>query len=135
MGEKRVGIAISDASARLASPVCILPAAEVMSCAKSFKRVLEDWEPELIVCGLPYTMAGEMGPQAERIKSTCTELAHKLGLPLEFMDERLSSQEAKRILREQGKSEREMRGKLDAIAASVTLQAWLDAQMREAHDE
>jgi putative Holliday junction resolvase len=50
------------------------------------------------------------------------------GLPLEFEDERLSSAEAKRILREQGLSEKSMRGKVDMVAASLFLQAWLDAR-------
>ena len=50
------------------------------------------------------------------------------GLPLEFEDERLSSVEAKRILREQGLSEKSMRGKVDMVAASLFLQAWLDAR-------
>lgn len=51
-------------------------------------------------------------------------------MPVEFTDERLSSQEAKRSLRESGMSERDMRGKIDMIAASVFLQAWLDAAMQ-----
>ena len=59
IGEVRVGVAISDPGERVASPICVLPANEVSSCAKSFRRVLEDWEPELLLCGLPYTMAGE----------------------------------------------------------------------------
>ena len=56
------------------------------------------------------------------------DLARALGLPVEFADERLSSAEAKRILREQGLSERKMRGKVDMLAASLFLQAWLDSR-------
>ena len=53
IGEVRVGVAVSDPGERVASPVCVLPAAEVTSGAKSFRRLLEDWEPELLLCGLP----------------------------------------------------------------------------------
>lgn len=131
IGEVRVGIAISDPSERVASPVTVLPSAEVKSCAKSFMRVLEDWEPELLVSGLPYTLSGEEGPQAARIRAFAAEVSKRTGIPVEFSDERLSSTEAKRSLREKGMSEREMRGKIDMIAASIFLQSWLDARANE----
>ena len=90
--------------------------------------MLEDWEPELLVCGLPYTMAGELGPQAQRIQGVAQRLGKACDLPVQFVDERLSSREAKRILREKGYDERGMRGKVDMIAASIFLQAWLDSR-------
>ena len=125
IGQTRIGVAISDPRERVASPVCVLPANEVLSNAKS---VLEDWEPELILSGLPYTLSGEEGLQAGRIRGVAASIGKAAGLPVEFTDERLSSQEAKRSLRESGMSERDMRGKIDMIAASVFLQAWLDAR-------
>ena len=128
IGEVRVGVAVSDPAGRVASPVCVLPAAEVLAHAVTFRRVLEDWEPELLVCGLPRTLAGEEGPQAERIRAQAEKIAAACGLPLEFADERLSSAEAKRILKEQGLSERAMRGKVDSVAAGLFLQSWLDAR-------
>lgn len=128
IGEVRVGVAVSDPDARVSAPVCVLPAAEVLAHAVTFRRVLEDWEPELLVCGLPRTLAGEDGPQADRIREQAQRIAKSCGLPLEFADERLSSAEAKRILREQGLSERAMRGKVDMVAASLFLQSWLDAR-------
>lgn len=131
IGEVRVGVAVSDPGERVASPVCVMPAAEVTGCAKPFRRLLEDWEPELLVCGLPMTLAGEEGPQAQRIREQAQRIAQAAELPVEFSDERLSSQEAKRSLREKGLSEREMRGKVDMIAACVFLQAWLDARVQD----
>ena len=123
IGEVRIGIAASDASGRVASPVKVLPAAE-----KTFRRILEDYEPEVLVCGRPQTMSGEDGPQAERVMAQARSIAEACDLPLEFADERLSSSEAKRILREQGLNEKQMRGKVDMIAASLFLQAWLDSR-------
>lgn len=130
IGEVRVGVAVSDPAERVASPVCVLSAAEVLAGAKSFRRVLEDWEPELLVCGLPLTLAGEEGPQAERIRKNAAVISEAAGIPHVFADERLSSAEAKRSLREKGLSEKDMRGKVDMIAASLFLQSWLDERAR-----
>lgn len=126
IGEVRVGVAVSDPGMRVSSPVCVLPTPEVLANAKPFRRVLEDWEPELLVCGLPLTLAGEEGPQAARIRAAAAQVSAACGLPCVFADERLSSTEAKRSLRESGLSEKQMRGKIDMIAASLFLQAWLD---------
>lgn len=126
IGDARCGIAISDPSGRVASPVCVLPAAEVSACASSFLRVVEDWEPDALLFGLPLTLAGEEGPQALRIRTIAHVIQEKLGLPASFADERLSSKEAKRELREMGYDEKRMRGKVDMIAAAIFLQAWLD---------
>ena len=127
IGEVRIGIAASDVSGRIASPVKVLPAAEVLGHARTFRRILEDYEPDVLVCGRPQTMSGEDGPQAERIMAQARQIADVCELPLEFADERLSSSGAKRILREQGLREKQMRGKVDMIAASLFLQAWLDS--------
>lgn len=128
IGEARVGIAVSDATGTLAMPVKVLPAQEVLGNARSFRYIIEDYEPEVLVCGRPETLAGEDGPQAQRVVEAAKKIARATGLPLEFIDERLSSREAKRILREQGLSEREMRGKVDSVAASLFLQTWLDVR-------
>lgn len=128
IGQTRIGVAVSDPLGKVATPVCVIPAKEVFTQARSWKRLLEDWEPDLLLCGLPYTLSGERGPQAQRIDTQAHQIAAAAHLPLEFVDERLSSSEAKRILREQGLTERDMRGKIDMIASSVFLQAWLDSR-------
>ena len=136
IGEVRTGVAVSDRTGRIAMPVKVLPAAEVEAVTKSFRYILEDHEPDIIVCGLPQTMAGEDGPQVERIRAIAERIAQRTGLPLAYEDERLSSREAKRILREQGLSEKQMRGKIDMISASLFLQAWLDARRgKDSHGE
>lgn len=128
IGEKRVGVAYADEAHGVAVPLSVLPTAEVESCAATFRRIVEDHEPDLLVCGRPLTMAGEPGPQARRVERVARTVAARCGLPVEFADERLSSAEAKRVLREQGMSEKQMRGKIDCVAASLFLQSWLDAR-------
>ncbi len=135
IGETRIGIAVSDRSGRVAMPIKVLPAAEVIGNAKSFRYLIEDYEPDIVVSGRPMTMAGEEGAQAKRAESIAEDIAKNLGLPLEFEDERLSSAEAKRILRTQGLSEKQMRGKVDSIAASLFLQSWLDRRLGEENHE
>ena len=127
IGEVRTGIAVSDLSGRIAMPLKVLPAPEVANLSRSFRAILRDHEPDVLVCGLPQTMAGEEGPQVRRIREVAESVSRVAGLPLAYADERLSSREAKRILREEGLSERQMRGKIDMISASLFLQAWLDA--------
>lgn len=128
IGDARIGVAVSDRTGTVASPVKVLPAAEVLGLSRSFRAIIADHEPDVLVVGRPRTLAGEDGPQAERVMEAGRDLARALGLPVEFADERLSSAEAKRILREQGLTERKMHGKVDMLAASLFLQAWLDSR-------
>ena len=127
IGDVRTGIAVSDIQGAVASPVCVLPTPEVVAFAKSFQRVLEDWEPDQLLFGLPLSLDGTEGPQAVRIRQTAQDIQGQCGLPAAFADERLSSKEAKRELRQMGYDERHMRGKVDMVAAAVFLQTWLDA--------
>lgn len=126
IGEVRTGIAISDPARRVATPLCVFPTRELLHKAASFVRMLQDWEPSLLLCGLPYTLQGQQGAQAKRTYDVALRIGQLYELPIHCTDERLSSQQAKRILREKGFTEREMRGKTDMIAASLFLQTWLD---------
>lgn len=130
IGEKRIGVAIADTATGIATPVRVMDAREVLDNARPWRMLVQDHEPEMLVCGLPKTLRGATGRQAARVREQAEHIAHGCGLPFEFADERLSSAEAKRLLREQGLSERDMRGKVDSVAASLFLEAWLAA-----HDE
>lgn len=131
IGEKRIGVAVGSTDTRIAMPVKVMPAHEVLENSRTWRYLLEDNEPDLIVSGLPKSMNGQVGKQAQRVRQVAEKIANTAGLSLEFCDERLSSAEAKRILREQGLSERDMRGKVDSVAASLFLQSWLDAHRSE----
>ena len=126
IGEKRCGIAVSDSTGKIAIPISTLKTEEVLGNHPSFRRILEDHEPELLVCGLPVSLDGEEHTQAVRIRQQATQIAQQQELSLEFVDERLSSIEARRILRETGHDERSMRGRVDMVAASLILQAYLE---------
>jgi putative Holliday junction resolvase len=127
IGEKRIGIAVSDPSGTVASPVSVLDAAAVLSGGRDLLRLIEDYEAELIVIGLPRSMDGSEGPQAARVRAAGDRLARLLPIPITYADERLSSVEARRTLTEAGMSDRQKRGTIDMVAASIFLQTYLDA--------
>jgi len=131
IGEKRIGVACGDTAARVALPVCVLDAGEVLSNSKRFRNLMEEHEPELLVVGLPISLDGTLNHQAERVKQLAERIGAFWDLPLAYQDERLSSVEAKRYLRDAGCTERDMRGKIDMLAASLILQAYLDANVSD----
>lgn len=135
IGAERIGVAVSDPTGSVASPVTVLDARQVAHDPSSFMRLLEEYEPEYLVVGMPVTLAGEEGPQAGAVRVVAERLASSAGLPLEFWDERLSSAEARRAMREAGMSEREQRGSVDKVAAAIVLQTWLDARRAAARED
>lgn len=127
IGEKRIGVAVSDPSGTIASPLCVLDAAPVMGDGGPVARLIDEYEAELVVVGLPRSMDGTEGMQAARVRSAGARLATFLNVPVVFADERLSSTEASRVMGEGGLSEREKRGRLDMVAAAIFLQTYLDS--------
>ncbi len=96
IGATRVGVAISDPSGRVASPIAVLDAREVARDPHELIQLAEDYEIESLVVGLPLTLSGDEGPQAAEVRDVAERLAAALGVPVEYQDERLSSAEAKR---------------------------------------
>ena len=128
IGEKRVGIASGDTDAGIAMPVSVLSTSDVLSNSRGFQHLIQEQEPELLLAGLPLSLSGQENSQAETVRKFAENIAEMLNLPLVYQDERLSSVEAKRYFREAGYTERQMRGRIDMLAASLTLQAYLDSQ-------
>lgn len=128
IGSVRVGVAVSDPSGRIASPLTVLDARALAGDATPLVRLAEDYESECLVVGLPLTLAGDEGPQAAEVRTAAVRLATAAGLPVEFADERLSSEEARRMMSASGMSEKEQRGSVDKVAAAIILQGWLDAR-------
>lgn len=132
IGSARVGVAISDPTGCVASPIAVLDARELERDMRALINLAEDYEVENLVVGLPLTLGGEEGPQAADIRDTAERFATALGVPVEYYDERHSSTEAKRSMRAAGMSEKEQRGSLDKVAAAIVLQGWLDARRTKA---
>lgn len=127
IGEKRIGVAVSDPAGRIATPLAVIDAKRALADGAELARIIDDYSVEAVVVGLPLSMDGTEGPQARRIRSLAEKLGPRLGVPYAFADERLSSAQASRAMSEAGVSARDQRGKLDAVAASLFLQSYLDA--------
>ena len=96
--------------------------------------MIEEWEVDRVVVGIPLTMAGDEGPQALDVRATAEMLADRLPVPLAYHDERLSSAEANRVMAEAGLTEKDRRGTVDKVAAAIILQSWLDGLNRESNE-
>ena len=128
IGEKRIGVAVSDPSGTVATPVVVLDAPQVMGDGRGLVALVDEYEAELIVVGLPLSLDGSEGPQAQRVRSAARRLAGFVQVPMEFFDERLSSTEASKSMASSGVSSRARRGSVDMVAATIFLQSFLDAR-------
>ena len=116
-GEKRIGLAVSDESQTFARELIILSPKEFWA---QITAIIEQNQVTLIVLGWPLNMSGEMTEKTKEVESFKSELETKTGLPVEIIDERLSSAMAETI--SGGKKD------LDSLAAQILLQNYLDKQ-------
>jgi len=126
IGEKRVGVAVSDPTGRIATPVRVMDAS-LLRDVSTVADLAEEHEADLVLVGLPLSLDGTEGPQARRVRTIGERLAQGLRVAVEYADERMSSREARRVLSEGGVSERNQRGRVDMLAATIFLQGYLDA--------
>ncbi len=125
-GTARIGISVSDAAGIIASPHSTLP--QDGFAVQAIADLASVVEATLVVVGLPMTLAGREGDSARAARELATEIADAAGLPVEFADERFTTTRAEEILRASTRDRRDRRSKVDAVAASVMLQGWLDAR-------
>lgn len=125
-GSMRIGVAVSDFGGVLASPRESVPAGP--DSLESIATLVQELEPVEIVVGLPIGMSGAEGASAAGVRAWATRLAGHISVDVRLVDERLSSVQAQRRYREQGRSTRETRSVVDSAAAVVVLQFALDAE-------
>ena len=133
-GERRIGLALSDAGGRLASPLVVLTGGPGEQVQRQISRVIEEEAVERLVVGLPLNMDGTTGPSARAAAEWARRLARQVNLPLFFVDERLSSFEAEQQLRDRKREGEKLTRKrrkeqMDALAAAQFLQAFLDGKL------
>ncbi|MDA1103719.1 MAG: Holliday junction resolvase RuvX [Gemmatimonadetes bacterium] len=128
-GEKRVGLAVSDPSNTLATPLQTLKrrAGKRPPIAR-LAEIARDLDVGQVVVGLPLSLDGTENRWCEEVRAMGTTLGERLGVGVAFIDERLTSVRAERAIRSMGlsKKQREQKGRIDAGAAQLILQAWLD---------
>jgi putative Holliday junction resolvase len=128
LGERRIGLAVSDPLGLIASPLEVLSIEPDEDAAALIAERARELEAECIVVGMPITLRGEIGPAAERMQAVVEALREAAEVPVETWDERLTSAVAARSMAEAGYTERDRRGHLDKVAAALILQNWLDRQ-------
>jgi len=124
-GDSRIGVALSDPLGIMATPLKIINRTEEEKDISALIDIINENEVGSVVIGLPISMDGTLGKQAEKVKEFAGELGKKIDIPVEFKDERLSTVVAKNLVREARKTDRKTR--YDAAAAALILQSYLDA--------
>lgn len=134
-GVRRIGVAVSDPTHTIASPLTTL----VRRAGKrppwpELVRLVQEQEVERIVIGLPLDLRGEEGEWAAETRAFGADVARRTGLPVDWIDERLSSVQAEQVVRGSGlkRRQREDKARVDAAAAAIILQSYLAQQRNRA---
>ena len=125
VGDARIGVAVSDASRLIASPVEVIHRVCFGPDVKRVQEICRRYETTLILSGLPLNLNGTEGPQAAKVRLFCQQL-EKVGLVVYYQDERLTTVTAENALLEQNMHRAQRRQNVDKVAAAVILQQYLD---------
>lgn len=124
-GGRRVGVAVSDELHLIASPVTVVDLQR--DGWEELVRIVSEYDPELIVIGLPTGLSGREGPQARATRRFAEKINQLTGYKTAFHDERLTSFMAEQALIDAGKKPKTRKQRIDAVAAALILQSYLDA--------
>ncbi|MGH1396038.1 MAG: Holliday junction resolvase RuvX [Trichormus sp.] len=130
VGRKRIGIAGCDRTGLIATGITTLERTSFEQDVANIRNLVEERQVEVLVVGLPYSMDGSLGFQARQIQKFANRLAKVLQLPIEYVDERLTSFQAEQLLIAENRSPSRHKGLIDRKAASLILQQWLDNRRR-----
>ena len=131
LGTKRIGVAVSDSSGTIASPLIVLQRSQSRRIDhERIRDLVRDEEAVLVVVGLPLSMDGSMGKAAKAAIREARALASVVLVPVETFDERRTTVTADSILIERGMKAPARRQIIDKVAAAVILQTWLDGRSR-----
>lgn len=132
LGSKRIGVAASDRSGTIASPLTVITRSRSRrEDHLAIKRLVAEEEASAVVVGLPLNMDGTEGPAAEAARDEAARLATVVEVPVFVHDERRTTVEADRVLLERGMNAQVRRRVVDKVAAAVMLQSWLDSRRAE----
>jgi len=133
VGDRRIGVAVSDALGLTAQRVSVLERRGLPQDVEAVRALVEQYGASAVVVGLPLTMRGEHGVQAGKVTAFAEALRRRVAVPIEFMDERLTTVQGARALRETGASRRARKQTIDQVAAQLILQDFLDR--RRQHEQ
>ena len=128
VGGRRIGVALSDSTRVLASPLTTLRAEPRARALADIAALAVRHEVTEVVVGLPLTLSGEIGPQAQIVQTFVEELRQALALPIHLFDERLTTVAAERMMIDLGMKPDQRKARIDEVAASIILQDFLEAR-------
>ncbi|NJL85151.1 MAG: Holliday junction resolvase RuvX [Leptolyngbyaceae cyanobacterium SM1_1_3] len=126
IGHKRIGVAGCDRTGLVASGLTTLECRSFDQVIARLRQLVQERSVEVLVIGLPYSMNGKLGTQAKQVQKVAHRLAQTLKLPVEFVDERLSSFQAEQLILAERRSPSRHKALIDRKAAAIILQQWLD---------
>jgi putative holliday junction resolvase len=128
VGSKRIGVAGCDGLGMMATGITTIWRSSFQNDMEQLAEIIDDRQVEILVIGLPYTMDGNIGSQAKQVQKFARRVATVMELPIEYVDERLTSYAAEQMMIEAKISVCRNKATIDRIAAAVILQQWLDAR-------
>ena len=126
IGDKRIGVALSDSEGILASPFTIIDGEDVSSAIKAIADIIRQQGVGQVIVGLPRSLDGTLGRQAEKVREFTQKLSGQIEIPVEYRDERLTTVMAERLKRASGGKKSREKVRHDAQAAALILQGYLD---------
>ena len=127
-GEKRVGVAVSDSLGIAATPIEVIDVTTWDDVARRVAALAKDRGVSVLVVGLPVNMDGSEHKTAAQLRSRAELCGRKSGVPVEYVDERLTTVEAGRRLWESGLTHKDRKLRVDRVAAALILQSWLESR-------
>ena len=128
VGDTRIGVAISDELGVAAHPLCTLTRKNRQVDLILISDLVSIHNVERVIIGLPISLDGSLGPQAEKVQKFAKRLERMLDVPVALQDERFTTAEAEEILRELGKDAREQQGLIDEAAAVLILKDYMNSE-------
>ena len=125
-GTKRIGVAVSDETKTIAQPLEYISAEPFADFLDRLKKLLAEKEADLVLIGLPRNMDGSYGPAAQKVEAFVAVLKSAITVPIKLWDERLTSTMANRTMIQSGVRRDKRKEKVDAMAAAILLQSYLD---------
>ncbi|WP_013322319.1 Holliday junction resolvase RuvX [Gloeothece verrucosa] len=126
VGKRRVGVAGCDGLGLIATGLTTIVRSSFVADVEQLKQLVQQREAKILVVGLPYCMNGDIGSQARQVQNYATRIGKALQLPIEYVDERLTSYQAEEELKAQKRFSTRNKGLIDRQAAAIILQQWLD---------
>lgn len=126
VGKKRIGVAGCDGTGLIATGLTTIERQSFVQVVERLRQLVQERTVQVLVVGLPYSMDGSLGAQARHVQKFARAISGALQLPVEYVDERLTSFQAEQLLIAEGRSPSRNKSLIDRKAAALILQQWLD---------